>query len=215
MAYTRPAANAANLTWVGSSTYTRPAANAANIAFAPSYQASGFKPVSFGTPSLHTQVSTPVTGFMPVGFGTPAIAFSQTVQVTGFAPVTFGAPSLRGSYAVQGFAPVQFGTSITLLPHAVGFMPAHFGFPGLAINVAPLRPVSFGLPVATQRNRVTTWRACHFGTPAVATNRACAVAGYLPTRLGHPVCVHMQLRRMHLRVQPYRLRPVHFGTPTT
>ena len=92
MAYSRPSASAANLTWAGAVTYTRPAASAAN--FDP--EAGGVSPIAptvqFGTPTGRMNYFLDATGFMPTTFGLGHVVPGQHVQLTEFA--RFGVASV-------------------------------------------------------------------------------------------------------------------------
>lgn len=181
MSYTRPAATAVDLSWVGQPAYTRPAAATTDLSFLQGYQVTGFKATSFGTPTMLPQVA----GFMPVHFGTPR---TTTMPVSGFAPVALGTPVVRRSQPVAGSAPVHFG-SIKLLPHAVGFRPVTFGAIHLLPHAAGWKAVHFGTITRRSVNRVTGFRPCHFGRPTTPTHRTVAARGLHTIKLGHPVAI--------------------------
>ncbi len=92
MAYSRPSASAANLTWAGAVAYTRPAASAAN--FDPEVGAvSPIAPTTqFGTPTGRMNYFLDATGFMPTTFGLGHVVPGQHVQLTEFA--RFGVASV-------------------------------------------------------------------------------------------------------------------------
>lgn len=180
MSYTRPAASAADLTWVGKLAYVRPAANSADLSFS-AYLASGFKATNFGTPAL---LPTAV-GFKPINFGTVMTGF---FPVSGFSATNFGTPVAANFFQVTGFAPLNFGTPMQL-PNAVGFKAANFGIPSIALKVVGWNPLHFGAITQRSVNRVSSFRACHFGATGTPTNRTCAVRGSKFSRLGHPVAI--------------------------
>lgn len=170
---------------------------------------SGWKASHFGAPSIALTVQS----LRPMRFGVPAVAVAQFVDASGFRPVYFGVGTIGCTFQVSGFAPLHFGGP-SLLPHVVGFKPAHIGMPGLALDAVSLRPAQFGAITALQRNRVSSWRAQHLGTPTVPTNRSITCASWRPARFGRVTSLRLlsAIPRHHGHV--YALRPVHFGTPT-
>lgn len=169
---------------------------------------SGFKPVSFGTPSVTFH---PVTGFMPVTFGPVSIVQKY---VTGFKATSFGAPKAVEVVHPSGFMPVHFGTSIPLLPHAVALRAVHFGPIGLLPHSVALRPVHFGLAVATQRNLVSAWRTATFGSPTMPLTSLVQPTGFQACHFGRVIAVRLTLRRRNLHGMVFRVRCARFGTPT-
>lgn len=97
MAYTRPSASAADVSWSGSGSYTRPAASAADVSFLTANSASSIAPgTNFGAPVAAYARTQTATGAAPsTTFGTAK--FGTTVAATSIAPNTkLGAPPRFG-----------------------------------------------------------------------------------------------------------------------
>lgn len=238
MAYTRPSASAADLTWFGASAYTRPAANAANLSFPPDtiFTATGFVPTTFGTPEVIRSAS----GFSTTVIPTPLAGYWRTQEASGFLPTQLGS-SLVGfaSFPAAGFAPVVIPGAYYAFPQAGT---AH----GLRVTVAiPAPTVSytiadapaatstladatytteFGLPTAlgANSNVASPVYTVAFGTPA--TVQTYTATGLFSTALGTPSTtskfVASGLRTTQLptptcmRVaHPESLNLTRFGTP--
>lgn len=139
--------------------------------FAP-FHADIVSPVSF---------SFPVTGFKAVSMGAPLLKFDAFPAVNGFAPVHFGTPEARSVFKVKTLGRViRFGTPSVLNP---------------PLKVATMgRITRFGIPRATATRRLlavaTLGCVTRFGTPAVPSNRSFAVTGFGPVKFGYPISLN-------------------------
>jgi len=216
LAYTRPTATTANLSFA--SPYPQvsgfmPVRFGTIAGLSQVASVIGIAPVAFGTPiALVTmrfafggiEYSRPVSvdfswappgpvglvsGFMPVRIGAIVALYNQFNPVTGTAHVAFGTPIARLTQPITGFAPLQLGGPLTLLPHAVGFTPVHWGAIHLLPHAVGWKPTSFGTFGRRNVNRVRGFRSCHFGGPTAPTARVVAVHGLHAIKPGHPVAI--------------------------
>ena len=231
MAYTRPAASAADATFSGSAAYTRPSASAADASFAPvnlypatgftssafgapassrAQPASGFAPTNFGTPALNLNSTRLATGAAPgTTFGSPVAAYSQFAGVSGFLARALGAPTSRRTQPATGFLPTQFGTpSGKNLQRPAGFISTQFGEPRLfPFHAVGFKPTTFGQPRLFPFHVGPGFGPAPFGTPA-GTQHWDMVAWPPVTRFGTPTTP------TNRTAQAAGFRPVHLGAPS-
>ena len=188
MAYTRPAASAADATWVGASAYTRPGAGVADAYFVTGITATGFLSTTFGTALTH--MAQPVSGFLSTTFGTPELnlnstcmatslspgaafgapraAFAQVTAASGFLAPTLGAPSARCIQPATGFTPLLFGTGLGYkTQRPTGFTTTQFGEPRLfPCHAVGFKPTTFGQARLFPFHVGPGFGPALFGTPA-------------------------------------------------
>lgn len=120
MSYTRPAYNAANVTWQGAQAYTRPAAAAADAEWEALVPAGIIStPSPLGAPSAYGSADVPAEGVVvaPGPLAPPGALGTVVVVARADVPSPLGAPVLRGAVVAVGnvAAPSPLGS-----PHIAG-----------------------------------------------------------------------------------------------
>lgn len=160
------------------------------------YEASGFRSGSFGTPyAIWTQFQS-ASGFTSGSFGTPTHARQQ--PVSGFTSSLFGTPFGQNIQVVSGFTSGTFGA------------PRIFPF-----SVAPgIHTSAFGAPFGRQH-----WQANpivqpgRFGTPFVTFNRNQQASGFTSGMFGMPMASHYNPPDTNVICIASAVLPGKFGTP--
>lgn len=228
MAYTRPAASAADATWVGASAYTRPGAGVADAYFVTGITATGFLSTTFGTALTH--MAQPVSGFLSTTFGTPELnlnstcmatslspgaafgapraAFAQVTAASGFLAPTLGAPSARCIQPATGFTPLLFGTGLGYkTQRPTGFTTTQFGEPRLfPCHAVGFKPTTFGQARLFPFHVGPGFGPALFGTPA-GTQHWDMEAWPPVTRFGTPTTP------TNRTAQAAGFSPAHLGRP--